>query len=246
MNALGDHCRSVIVLVEGEPESSAVDTMSTSSGFHVTCVLPTGDKPLSDAVTAAIDGFAQVFNVPLKHLAWEDTQRLTALSSPSNESAGASVFSTALTVLHCTTKDLAAVRSSVLAWPRCAQAAADSTSSLEPAVAPGGESELYSLLAELDLSQAACNTVVPPSTEAATRLTWLRPPPSYLSELAQSGSASPATLYAVPVHLFSNQPIIRSRGANALTTGTDANKCTIDALLRELAFKAGYLPKYGA
>lgn len=101
----------------------------------------------------------------------------------------------------------------------------------------------YGLLAVIDITRP--HGPPPPPTEDS--LQWLRPEPSYLSEWTQTtGRPCARTEFVVvPVHMYSNYPLTRDGGPVGEAT-TTSNICTLEAILRELAFKAGHLPKYGA
>lgn len=258
MNALGDRCRSVVVLVDST--SYAAPLLEDSHGYHVGCVVA---SPATDAApSASPSASAKKIVKEVEHFCGEnrvshrciavsrtagELQELMGSSSDAPASAAASL-STPLTLLDCTAVAHEGPVAALLTWLYG-----------EPPAAPAeGTEPPYTLVAVLDMGRGvACPPPSTASTSSGGAYAWLRPTPSYYSELVETagGAVGPCTVY--PVHMFSRYPVLRDRGLREFATSSEGvvtatpvaewtNKSTLGALLRELAFKAGQLAKYGA
>ncbi|CCW65452.1 unnamed protein product [Phytomonas sp. EM1] len=245
MNALGGRCRSVFVVVEDEKPIFDVD-FNHSRGSHCGCVLSHAlHHAQVEILIHDFTHFCDAANIPYLVIEYEELTRRILGRAPDR--------------LLDDLPPMVAVTCSTTAeyYDLCA-------SLLRPFVDEEvpSQTSTYCLLAVVDLSQKVA--VVPPARARSDELSWLKPPPSYASELAQTrltgcdsaawkesegGKArenSEEACCIVPLHLYSNYPILRDCGTSGVDWMKGPNRCTLDAVLRELAYKAGQLPKYGS
>lgn len=259
MNALGDRCRSVLVLVDAAHDTAPM--LDATCGYHVGCVLlsTTPDKaPAPKDLTERVSSFCRESRVAC---AVEKVTEEVVKTLQSSHVSAIEHLTSPVTLFDATSvKDVASI-AAFLTWLYGESEAA------APKTAP--RKTPYSLVAVLDVSRGALCTA---SRDHSTQETdgdanaWLRPTPSCYSELmeaAQVHAASPSSTtansarscFVFPVQVYSRQPVVRDRGLQEVPRGEESghvpvqqwtNKSTLDALLRELAFKAGQLAKYGA
>lgn len=233
MNGVGDRCKAVLLLVDG-PTPLDDSSCAALRGFHCACsvIAPQAGmaaEQMADHVLRLTEAFCARSNLPSSIL--------------SEEALGAmnvSDLKTPLTVAKCTTESIGLVRARLLV-------SEDVTSGTRPGGPP------YCLLAVADLTRR--KEVAPRGSEFPDAISapfaWLRPPQSYLSEYQHSGalrhdSGNP-TIALFPVHMYCCYPMIRDAGSDpACEDLSTENVCTLEAILRELGYKAGVLPKYGA
>ncbi|KPA74549.1 hypothetical protein ABB37_09195 [Leptomonas pyrrhocoris] len=257
MNALGDRCHSVLVLVDTTHLTAPL--LDTACGYHVGCVLTSADAdnaPSSKDITAHVTSFCSENTVACA------VQKVTdevARSLPMRGASATEHLTKPMTLFDATGVADVSLLISLLSWLYGEVNSGGSTPQKASAETP------YTLVAVLDVSRGALCT--PSSDYARTdAYAWLRPTPSYYSELLDAAKSQCATstdgscsvdfhCYVFPVQVYSRYPVVRDRGLQEGLYGGEAtevpveqwtNKSTLNALLRELAFKAGQLAKYGA
>lgn len=250
MNALGSRCRSVIVLVNTALYTSPL--LDEGYGYHCGCVVVSSDlaPPAKDIVRHA-EHFCEENNISYRIITV--SEKATEISEMMRACAIAEEWLTSpLTLIDCTPAVEEEVRvATLLTW----------LYGMHPSVASkeGGTTEVpYTLVTVLDAArQVPCPPPITVSSPAGgDTLAWLRPTPSYYSELMESVGSSADSCVVFPAHMYSRYPALRDCGLRERCTDGGAkvpvplaawpNKCTLNALLRELAFKAGQLAKYGA
>ncbi|AIO00864.1 hypothetical protein LPMP_312800 [Leishmania panamensis] len=249
MNALGGRCRSVIVLVSTALHRSPI--LHEGCGEHVGCVVvPSELAPPAKNIVHHTELFCEANNIGYRVVT------VSAMGTEIREMMSAITTATdwltyPLTLIDCTPVMAEACVASLLTWLHgaCPYASTRKESTTE---AP------YTLVAVLDVArQESCPPPITVNSSArGDALAWLRPTPSYYSELMESAGSLAHGCVVYPVHMYSRYPVLRDRGLRGKWTdggataaeplAACANKCTLSALLRELAFKAGQLPKYGA
>ncbi|KAG5471845.1 hypothetical protein LSCM4_03403 [Leishmania orientalis] len=250
MNALSNRCRSVVVLVNTARCTSPL--LDKGCGYHLGCVVASpGLAPSAKDIAQHVEHFCEEKRIDLGVVTI--SEKAAEVSEMMRAGVTAAEWLTSpLTLIDCTSAMAEEERvASLLAWLY------DTCPSMS--TAEGGAAEApYALVAVLDTAgEVRC----PPPTTAnasagADALAWLRPTPSYYSELMETASSSAHSQFVYPVHMYSRYPVLRDRGLRErCSVGGEtameplvawANKCTLSALLRELAFKAGQLAKYGA
>jgi hypothetical protein len=267
MNALGDRCHSVLVLVSTTQVPTPL--LDITCGYYVGCVFPststTNSAPSTEDIIQRVDAFCCENSVVHAMETVADDTAHTLLSKYSN---AIEHLTQPLTLIDATAMRDASSIAALLTWLYHAG------SIVEPTQKGSAESP-YSLVAVLDVSRGAVCTL-PSSHEAKHDDTvddvyaWLRPTPSYYSELAEAAKVPRALLldacatdstaslqcFVFPVQMYSRYPVVRDRGlqeglhadgsVDTVPVQQWTNKSTLDAVLRELAFKAGQLAKYGA
>ncbi|KAG5497734.1 hypothetical protein JKF63_04000 [Porcisia hertigi] len=250
MNALGDRCRSVLVLVNKSLYTSPL--LHERCGHHVGCVVVSADFGGSDnGIVDCVDIFCKKNTI--RHQIVTVSETATEIGDMLNTTATAEEWLTSpLTLIDCTRVVEGESRvGSLLTWLY-----GDSPPALSR---EGNRTEVpYTLVAVLDVGrETLCSPPMIASTSLSSdTLAWLRPTPSYYSELMETTGSSTHRYVVYPVQMYSRYPVLRDRGlqekraekgtAAPVPLAEWANKATIDALLRELAFKAGQLAKYGA
>ncbi|CCW69646.1 unnamed protein product [Phytomonas sp. Hart1] len=252
MNAFGQQCRSLLVVVEGEAIFDVDRTLL--AGSHGGCVLPHPPHRVRPALLLQeFSQFCEAAHIP--HRSFRQTE-LCGEILQKDPDYGLESLPPMVLVLCAGVAEVCDLLAAVLRpFPH------DKAS---PRVA--SRESIFCLLAMVEVGE---KTAVGPAVPASTdNLSWLRPPQSYESELQQMRSVKseggawrieeikneenkkerdPEETYTkVPLHMYSNYPILRDceTSCGDLTKGT--NLCTLDAILRELAYKAGHLPKYGS
>lgn len=276
MNALGDRCHSVLVLMSAA--HLPAPALDSACGYHVGCVLASAtasDTPTSEDITQHVVSFCNTNKVAC---AVETVADETVGPLLSTTPAAIEHLTAPFTLMDATRVTEASSLNSLLTWLYGTYPTRSSSTDPSPSSSAASEAP-YSLVAVLDVSRGAFCT---PSSDCHAKRTgdgtadayaWLRPTPSYYSELMEAAknqadaSAAVASVSSpvasvelicrvFPVQVYSHYPVVRDRGLQERHTSGDAvstlpvehwtNKSTLDALLRELAFKAGQLAKYGA
>ncbi|KPI85695.1 hypothetical protein ABL78_5227 [Leptomonas seymouri] len=257
MNALGDRCHSVIVLTDTAHLEAPL--LATTFGYHVGCVLTSanaGKAPSSEDIVQYVTSFCRANKVTC---AVSNLCEQGVCSLPSSAASVIQWLTAPVTLVDATHVKDVPLLNSFLSWLY-----GDRESSVSTLQGASSETP-YTLVAVLDVSRGALCT---PSSDQISRdaYAWLRPTPSYYSELmeatnlqraASANAPCPVDLnfYVFPVQVYSRYPVVRDRGLQEgrCEEGTTlvpveqwVNKSSLDALLRELAFKAGQLAKYGA
>ncbi|CAC9521574.1 conserved hypothetical protein [Leishmania infantum JPCM5] len=249
MNALGNRCRSVIVLVNTSLYTSPL--LDEGCGYHCGCVVVSSDlAPLARGIVRHAEHFCEENNISYRIVTI--SEKATEIGEMMTSAPAEEWLTSPLTLIDCTPAVDEEVRvASLLAWLYGAYSSAASRE--------GSATEApYTLVAVLDAArQVPCPPPITASSSAGgDTLAWLRPTPSYYSELMESVGSSADSCVVFPVHMYSRYPALRDCGLRERCTDGGAtapvplaawpNKCTLSALLRELAFKAGQLAKYGA
>ncbi|GET91299.1 hypothetical protein, conserved [Leishmania tarentolae] len=250
MNALGSRFRSVIVLVNTAFYTNPL--LDEGCGHHCGCVVVSSDGTvLVSDIVRHVEHFCEENNISYRIImvsekATEIVEMMSASSTVEDW------LTSPLTVIDCTPAVKEELRvASLLAWLHgtCPWAASREESTAKAH---------HTLVAVLDTARAVpCPPPITANSSAGgVALSWLRPTPSYYSELKESVGSSAENCLVLPVHMYSRYPALRGGGLREkgsdggatapvpLSAWTD--KCTLSALLRELAFKAGQLAKYGA
>ncbi|KAG5471515.1 hypothetical protein LSCM1_01608 [Leishmania martiniquensis] len=250
MNSMGNLCRSVVVLVDTARYASPL--LDKGSGHHLGCVVGSaGRAPSARDIVQQVEYFCEEKGVD--HRVVTISEAAMEISDMRRASTTAAEWlASPLTLIDCTPAAGEEQHvASLLAW----------LYEMHPpgSYREGGATEVpYTLVAVLDTARGA--PCPPPAIENASAgsnaLAWLLPTPSYYSELMESAGASAHSHFVFPVHMYSRYPILRDRGLQAwrseggetapVPLAAWANTCTLGGLLRELAFKAGRLAKYGA
>lgn len=256
MNALGDRCHSVLVLVDTTHISTPL--IDPACGYHVGCVLTSASpsaSPSTEDITNRVSAFLAQNKVECAIMQLTEAMLQTLLSSEGRPTDHLTKPVSVLDATALATSDCEAV-TSLLSWLYGAEVQEASHATCE---------DPYTLVAVLDVSRGApCASPLPSTRSMATddAYAWLRPTPSYHSELVEAASLqstastnAPPHLccHVFPVQMYSRYPVVRDRGLQEVTSDGApkpvaqwTNKSTLDALLREMAFKAGQLAKYGA
>lgn len=244
MNALGANCRAVLLIAAPTTDAAEVSPSvwrSTSCGYHFNCVYRTTttvpSPTLVDEMIASMQLFCETSSV--QHAIASSSEAMEAMQ---RGDSALQFLSAPVTILPATT----ATASQLLHWL------------VGPAVVKA-EAEHFTLVAVVDGQKPSFGVPAGVSHTAgtSTAFDWIRPRQSYVSELTEAASMEPERVICdslhglvwVPVSMYSRCPVLRDRGVEHGHSGGAAmmvKTCTLAALLRELSFKAGQLPKYGA
>lgn len=244
MNGVGDRCKAVLLLVQDSALLQDAGAERTR-GYHCACAVPAAaagpvESDLASYVREQTKQFCATNKLRVSFMEREYTEGEILSSSD-----GLAKVTSPLTVMECSAAGLEAVRAKLLA-------------SAPPGEEANVKNSPYCLLAVLDLTRHRVVNVRldteerPAAAAAPTALSWLRPRQSYVSECLRErrgrGNSAEAALCLFPLHMYCAFPILRDTGFDAtpevLLVGD--NVSTLDGVLRELGYKAGQLPKYGA
>lgn len=228
MNALDDNCKCVIVLVEGE--SLYHDACAETSGYHAVCALP---EPFCtcEALHQKVKVFCADNNISHTFCSCDDDALLLLRHDAAAEGAPAvEKLKAPLTIITAP--------------------AGDALGGLVQALlVPSSTKKSYCLVALLDLTRKRDDEREKQGDSSSSSFAWLVPEPSYLSELAEFyPTGNDVRCQTAPLHMYCCYPLVRDCGMQCSVEtflSTSSNKCTFDSILRELAFKAGQVPKYG-
>ncbi|EPY26870.1 hypothetical protein STCU_00337 [Strigomonas culicis] len=221
MNALDDGCKCVLVLVAGEARYA--DVHGETAGYHVVCALPESLCATSGGVQKRFQTFCEDHHIAHTACALSDALRLME-DAKRDGALAAATLKTPLTVVTAPPEEGLQDLLDALLLP-----------------SPGGP---YCLVAVLDLTHLRGDTR---QGAAGSSHAWLVPEQSYVSELKEF-EGSDAGCRVAPLHMYCCYPLVRDCGMQCSVETfmtTSSNKCTFDSILRELAFKAGQVPKYG-
>lgn len=222
MNALDDNCKSVIVVVEGEPRYN--DSYGEKNGYHAVCALP---EPLctSNGLEKLVKSFCDANHV--SHISYPFSDAVGLLQEAKKD--GVSVVEKIKTPLTLVTAH-----------------GDDKVQSLIEALLRPSPKGSYCLVTVLDLTHMRDDE---PNKQGDPSCAWLVSEPSYVSELKEFGSMEgDARCHIAPFHMYCCYPLVRDCGMQCSVEtflASSSNKCTFDSILRELAFKAGQVAKYG-
>lgn len=248
MNGVGDRCRAVLLLVRG-PEPLEDAEAQQSYGYHCGCSVTTaieedrlGEELLAETVKEITRSFCEEHKLCVRLMDSAATLReivhgagnpLTRTTAP-------------ITLMECKAADVKPLRARLLGASSDGEAKEDNA---DDASAP------YCLLAIADVTRHRRRAFAGGSSgggdaPSGTAFGWLRPTQSYLSEYQRERKRPLAEqeIWLFPLHMYCALPMIRSTGFSG---GEDEllggdNVCTLEGILRELGYKAGQLPKYGA
>lgn len=93
------------------------------------------------------------------------------------------------------------------------------------------------------LLELAVDAAVPCGADDGGEWRWLRPVPSCLAELAAGGRHA---ALRIPAAVRCAHPVVRAVAPSLPPSSWTADAVTLDGLLREVAYKMNYMPKYGS